>query len=70
MGKMNPWIQRRRTPAEDAAEVEKYLAQGGKVTKLREGSDSSYDKNVKSGEKNLIGGFSIFTKEESLTVDE
>ena len=70
MGKINPWVERRRTPEADAAEIEKFLAKGGKVKHLREGSDSSYEKNLKKTEGVLIGGFNPFSKEDSLTVEE
>lgn len=70
MGKINPWVQRRRTPTEDAEEIARFLANGGKVIKLKDGEDSAYDKNLKKIEKNLMGGFNPFTKEEALTVEE
>lgn len=70
MGKLNPWIRRNRTPKEDAEEVAKFLANGGKITKLKDGEDSSYDKNLKKIQKELMGGFNPFTKEESLKVED
>lgn len=68
MQKLTPWVQRRRTPKEDEEELAKFLAQGGKIVKLKDAADSSYDKNLKKIESTLISGFNPFSKEDSLRV--
>ena len=70
MGKLSPWVKRNRTPIEDAEEIARFLANGGKVIKLKDGEDSAYDKNLKKIQKELMGGFNPFTKEESLKVED
>lgn len=70
MGKPNPWIIRNRTPKDDADAIADFLAKGGKISKLKDGEDSAYEIGLKKIEKNLMGGFNPFSKEDSLKVEE
>lgn len=65
----NPWVARRRTPAEDEAAINAFLSKGGKVVKLKD-DDGGYDKGLKKTEHRLAGGFNPFTKEDALTVPD
>lgn len=67
MGKLSPWVARKRTPEDDAAAIEEFLNKGGKVVKLVDGADSQYDKRLKQTETRLGGGFNPFSKQDSLT---
>ena len=47
-------------------EVARFLAEGGKITKLKQ-DDGSYDKALKKIEGRLGGGFNPFSKEDALS---
>ncbi len=66
MGKVSPWVKWRQNRDADAAALSEFLSKGGKVVKLRNDENDKYDENLKKIQKTLIGGFSPFTKEESL----
>ena len=48
--------------------VAQFLANGGKVTNLKE-DDGEYEKGLKKIERKLGGGFNPFSKEDALSTD-
>jgi hypothetical protein len=65
----NPWVPVKRLSHDEMeAAAAEFLANGGKITRLKD-DDGAYDKGLKKIEKRLGGGYNPFTKEESLTED-